>query len=302
MSDADGLKPPENSDQGDRWTVGRLLTWTTDYLKRRGSESPRLDAEVLLAHVLDWTRVKLYTHYEDLVDEAPRASYRELIRRRAEGTPVAYLVGHKEFYSLTFKVSPAVLIPRPDSEFVVVEFLSRLKGVAAPRCVDVGTGSGCLAIACAHQHKTATFTAIDISPEALAMAIKNTEIHQLGKRVRCLEGDLLEPVSNDEPFDVILSNPPYIAEAVIPDLEPGVRDYEPHLALNGGNDGLRVVTRLIEQSLGRLKKGGHLLLEIGTDQEEGVRSLIEQRPELQLAPTIRDHANHPRVIAATFVG
>ena len=121
MSDANGVKRAESADSGETWTVGRLLTWTTDYLKRRGSESPRLDAEVLLAHALDWSRVKLYTHYEDLVDEAKRASYRDLIRRRAEGAPVAYLVGHKEFYSLSLKVSPAVLIPRPDSEFVVAE-------------------------------------------------------------------------------------------------------------------------------------------------------------------------------------
>ena len=302
MSDANGVKRAESADSGETWTVGRLLTWTTDYLKRRGSESPRLDAEVLLAHALDWSRVKLYTHYEDLVDEAKRASYRDLIRRRAEGAPVAYLVGHKEFYSLSLKVSPAVLIPRPDSEFVVVEFMARLKGVEGPRCVDVGTGSGCLAIACAHQHKTAIFTAIDISPEALAVAETNAEAHQLASRVRFLEGDLLEPVTQDEPFDVILSNPPYIAASAIPGLEPGVRDYEPHLALDGGEDGLRIVARLVEQARGRLKSGGHLLLEIGSDQEESVRSLIAGTVGFQLAPTIRDHANHPRVIAATWEG
>src|SRR3954451_5950704 len=151
----------------DRWTVGRLLTWTADYLKRRGAESPRLDTEVLLAKVLGWERVKLYTHYEDEVGEQARAAFRDLVRRRAEGMPVAYLVGKKEFYSLPLTVSPAVLIPRPDSEFVVVEFLALTKAIEAPWCVDVGTGSGGLALACAHHHKTARFVAIDLSPDAL---------------------------------------------------------------------------------------------------------------------------------------
>src|SRR5205823_5049838 len=153
--------PLPNADAGpegqpeESWTVGRLLTWTTDYLKRRGSESPRLDAEVMLAHVLKWQRVQLYTRFAEGVGEGPRGGFRELVRRRAEGAPVAYLVGRKEFYSLAFEVSPAVLIPRPESEFVVVEFLTVLRGVDSPRAVDVGTGSGCLAVAAAHQHRGA---------------------------------------------------------------------------------------------------------------------------------------------------
>src|SRR3954462_1749137 len=141
--------PPASPPGGDdRWTVGRLLTWTADYLKRRGAESPRLDTEVLLAKVLDWERVQLYTHYEEEVGERPRAAFRDLVRRRAEGMPVVYLVGRKEFYSLPLAVSPAVLIPRPDSEFVVVEFLALTKGLESPRAVDVGSGSVCLALAC----------------------------------------------------------------------------------------------------------------------------------------------------------
>jgi release factor glutamine methyltransferase len=282
----------------ERWPVGRLLTWTTDFLKRRGAESPRLDAEVLLAHALGWERVKLYTHYEEEVGERPRNAFRDLVRRRAEGMPVAYLVGRKEFYSLALAVSPAVLIPRPDSEFVVVEFLAVMKDREAPRAVDVGTGSGCLALACAQHHKTVRFVAIDNSPEALAIAAANAKTHGLSDRIEFRLGDRLAPVAQDEAFDAILSNPPYIPTGVIPSLEPGVRDYEPHQALDGGSDGLRMVATLIAQAAERLRTGGHLILEIGSDQEGPVRDLIAAQPLLKLAPTVRDHANHPRVVRA----
>ncbi len=300
---ASSVSPPAPhavaDDDGERWSVGKLLAWTTDYLRRRGSESPRLDAEVLLAHVLKWQRVQLYTHFEDAVGAQPRALYRDLVRRRAEGAPVAYLVGRKEFYSLPLKVGPAVLVPRPDSEFVVVEFLSVAKGLTAPRCVDVGTGSGCLALACAHEHASALFFAVDVSPEALAVARENARELGLEARVDFRGGSLLEPVTNDGPFDVILSNPPYIPTDVIPTLEPGVRDYEPHCALDGGVDGLRVVSALIAQASAMLKPGGHLILEIGSDQEESVRALLRAQKGFEVAPTVRDHANHPRVIRAT---
>jgi release factor glutamine methyltransferase len=286
----------------DFWTIRRLLTWTTDFLRRRGSESPRLDAEVMLAHVLDWQRVELYTHYDEEVGERARRAYRDLVRRRSEGAPVAYLVGKKEFYSLTFQVSPAVLIPRPETEFVVVEYLEVTKGLEAPRAVDIGTGSGCLAIACAHQQTKARFVAIDISTEALELARQNATRLGLADRIDFRLGNLLEPVAGEEPFDAILSNPPYIPTDVIPTLEPGVRDYEPHLALDGGPDGLRVVASLIAESVPRLKPGGHLILEIGTAQEKPVRSLIEAQAQFRLVPTIHDHAQHPRVIRATKMG
>jgi len=286
----------------DRWTVGRLLTWTKDFLQKKGSDSPRLDAEVLLASVMKCQRVNLYTQYENEVSEAQRSSFRDLVKRRADGTPVAYLVGKKEFYSLRLNVSPAVLIPRGDSEFVVVEALSHLKGMEAPRAVDVGTGSGCLALACVHQHKTVQFLAVDISPEALDVARGNAEKLNLDARIEFRLGDLLAPVADDGPFDLILSNPPYIASKRIATLEPTVAKYEPHLALDGGADGLRVVARLIDQAIPLLKPGGHLILEIGSDQEAPVRALVEAQADLSLSPTIRDSANHPRVIHASKTG
>lgn len=289
------MPPPDDGP----WTIGRLLTVTTDFLRRKGAEHARLDAEVLLAEVLGYDRVRLYTKYEEEVGDRARGAYRDLVRRRAEGMPVAYLVGRKEFYSLTLAVSPAVLIPRPDSEFVVVEFVHRFKGRESVRAVDVGTGSGNLALACAKSVPGATFVAIDVSPEALDIARRNAEALGLADRVAFREGDLLGPVEGEGPFDAILSNPPYIPTDVIPTLEPGVRDYEPHRALDGGPDGLDVARRLIADSPRLLRPGGHLILEIGSDQEGPVRALISARPELELSPTVRDHAGHPRVLVAT---
>lgn len=289
--------PPAQAE--DVWTVGRLLTWTTDFLKRRGSESPRLDAEVMLAHVLDWQRVQLYTHFEQEVNESSRAAFRDLVRRRTEGAPVAYLVGRKEFYSLTFAVSPAVLIPRPESEFVVVEYLEQTRHLPSAVAVDVGTGSGCLAIAAAHHQSTTRFVAIDISDESLAVARRNAARLGVVDRIDFRQGDILAPVAGEGPFDAILSNPPYIATDAIARLEPGVRDYEPRMALDGGKAGLAMVSRLIDQSIELLKPGGHLILEIGSDQAEPVRALIAAHECFRLAPTVYDHAHHPRVIRAT---
>jgi len=291
--------PCAKSRPDESWTVGRLLTWTTDYLKRRGSESPRLDAEVMLAHVLEWQRVQLYTHFDDEVGERSRSGFRELIRRRAKGTPVAYLVGRKEFFSLPFVVSPAVLIPRPESEFVVTEYLALTRHLESPRCVDVGTGSGCLAIAASHRQPQARFVAIEICEEALEIARRNAALLGVADRIDFRLGDQLGPVAGEGPFDAIISNPPYIPTENIERLDPGVRHYEPRMALDGGPDGLGMVTRLIEESVGILKPGGHLVLEIGSDQERPVRALIEAQAQLHLAPTVHDHAKHPRVIRAT---
>ena len=286
----------------ENWTVKRLLTWTTDFLKKKGAESPRLDAEVLLSHVLDWPRVQLYTHFEEEVGERARSSFRDLVKMRSEGAPVAYLVGRKEFFSLPLVVSPAVLIPRPDTETTVVVALDCLKGKHAPRVADVGTGSGCLAMAIARHHPTARVVAIDISEEALAVARHNADALGLSDRVEFRLDDLLASGSEEGGFDLIVSNPPYIPTGDIAGLEPGVRDFEPHLALDGGRDGLRVVDRLIGEAAMLLNPGGDLVLEIGSEQEIAVRGLIATRAVFESMPTIRDAANHPRVIRAPWRG
>src|SRR6266542_343189 len=201
----------QNAGAEQAWTVGGLLEWTERFLTQKRLEFPRLDAEVLLAHALGCKRIDLYgaLHGEPATEEV-RQRYRDLIRRRIEGCPVAYLVGRKEFYSMEFEVSPAVLIPRPDSEVTVGECLRLAKLLPAPRVLDVGTGSGNLAVAIARHHKGARVTAVDISPDALAVAQRNAAKHGVADRVRFLRGDLFEAVPGGERFDFVISNPPYI--------------------------------------------------------------------------------------------
>jgi release factor glutamine methyltransferase len=282
------------------WTIGRLLSWTAQFLGQKGSESARLDAEVLLAHALGCKRIDLYTRHEEEAPEEGRQKFRDLIRRRVEGCPVAYLVGRKEFFSLPFEVGPGVLIPRPDTECVVDECLRLAKPMAEPRVLDVGTGSGCLAVAVAHHHKRAKVTAIDLSPEALKVASANAARHGVGERIRFLQGDLFSPLGADERFDFILSNPPYIPHGDIARLPIGVRDYEPHLALDGGPDGYAILDRLLASAPKFLEPGGHLIVEIGSPQEGPARERFGRHPGYELAPTIFDSAGHPRVLRARW--
>jgi release factor glutamine methyltransferase len=285
-----GTEPP--------WTIGRLLEWTTAFLTQKGSESPRLDTEVLLAQALGCKRIELYTRHDQVAPEEARQKFRELIRRRVEGCPVAYLVGRKEFFSLALEVGPAVLIPRPDTECVVDECLRLAKGMTAVSVLDVGTGSGCLAVAVAHQHKGAKVTATDVSADALAVATRNAARHGVADRVRFLQGDVYAPLGADERFDFILSNPPYIRRGDIPGLPVGVRQYEPHLALDGGPDGFAVFDRLVAGAAAHLNPGGWLVVEIGTAQEGPGRQRMEQTAGLEPAKTVHDGSGHPRVLRA----
>jgi release factor glutamine methyltransferase len=277
------------------WTINRLLEWTTKFLGEKGAASPRLEAQVLLAHALKCSRTALYTRFEDVPPDAERAAFRELVQRRVKGSPVAHLVGRKEFFSLEFEVGPAVLVPRADSEWLVTECLTLAKPMTAPRLLDVGTGSGCLAVALASQHKTAVVTAIDLSADALAVARRNAARHKLDERIRFLEGDLFAPVPEGERFDFIVSNPPYIPTAVIATLAAEVRDHEPRLALDGGGDGFVVIDRLLAESPKYLEVGGYLLLEIGYDQEAEGRKRFEAAG-WELGKTIQDAEGRARVL------
>ena len=280
------------------WTLGRLLDWTARFLKEKGSESARLDAEVLLAHTLGCPRIQVYTRFEEVAGDDVRQRFRELVRKRVEGCPVAYLVGRKEFFSLPFEVGPAVLIPRPDTEELVVECLRLAKPLAEPMILDLGTGSGNIAVAVAGRHKGARVTAADLSPEALAVARRNAEKNGVAGRITFLEGDLFAPVPAGARFDFVVSNPPYIPTGDLPKLERGVRDYEPHRALDGGPDGFAVFERLVSGAPAYLKPDGYLIVEIGSPQEAGARARITAVSGYELGPTLKDGSGHPRVLRA----
>lgn len=273
------------------WTVRKLLSWTEDFLRRKGIESARLEAQILLAHVLGCTKIDLFVRHEEVPTDPQRTQFREMIKQRADGSPVAYLVGHREFYSLPFIVTPAVLIPRPETELLVMEALQLLNPMVGPRVLDLCTGSGCVAISIAKRHKTAQVIASDASAAALEVARKNAEKNAVSDRVELREGDLFSPV--DGQFDVVVSNPPYISHAELANLEPGVRDFEPRAALDGGADGLDFYRRMASEARHFLKPGGALLVEMGATQEAEVRGLFADWPAAKL---FKDPAGRPRVL------
>jgi release factor glutamine methyltransferase len=247
------------------WTILEVLQWTTARFQERGLPSPRLDAELLAAHAFGLTRVQLYMQFDRPLLAPELSAFRELVKRRQAGEPVAYLTGRKEFWSLDLAVDPRVLIPRPDTETAVEDALARLDARAAerPRVADIGTGSGALALALAKTRPAAEVFAVDVSPDALAVARANAE--RLGLAVSFLEGSLVEPLRALAPFDLIVANLPYVRSGDIAGLAPEVRT-EPRLALDGGADGLDLVRRLVADAPAVLTPGGALVLEIGAGQ------------------------------------
>ena len=250
------------------WTIGRLLEWTTKFLSQKGSESPRLDTEMLLAHALGCKRIDLYTRHDEEAMDEKRTSFRDLIRQRIEGCPVAYLVGRKEFFSLEFEVSRSVLIPGPIANVLSMSACNwrrrcqhRASGhrhrIGQPRrrhCppAQIGGGDG-------HRHQL----------RGAGRRRRNALKHGVSDRVRFLLGDVFTPLASSERFDFVVSNPPYIPHEHVGRLEAGVRDYEPHLALDGGLDGFAVFDRLLAGAPAFLQPGGYLIVEIGSPQGAG---------------------------------
>jgi release factor glutamine methyltransferase len=277
------------------WSVLRLLRWTADFFRQHGIESSRLDAELLLAHVLACKRMDLYLAFDQPVAAGDRERFRELVRRRAkERVPVAYLTGTREFWSQALRVTPDVLVPRPDTETLV----RACAPLAPSRIADVGTGSGCIAIALAHELPEARLLAIDLSPAALAVAQQNFADAGVAERVAARCGDLLE--GERGPFDLIASNPPYVRRAELSKLAPEVQ-HEPRVALDGGEDGLDVLRRLIAQAPARLAAGGFLALEVGAGQAAAVAELARAAGASEVA-LHRDLGGVERVVVARFGG
>nr|WP_304097103.1 peptide chain release factor N(5)-glutamine methyltransferase [Mitsuokella multacida] len=280
------------------WTIGRILKWTEQYFKDKGIESPRLDAEVLLAHVLEKQRIYLYVHFDEPLQPGELAAYREMIKKRVLRVPVAQILGEKEFMGLTFKVTADTLVPRPDTEILVQAAVDRLRAMAGEeplRFADIGTGSGAICLSVLHYLSDTVADTVDISPAARAVAEENAASLGLADRVTFHTGDLLQPLSGIS-FAAILSNPPYIPEADIATLAPEVRLKEPHTALSGGQDGLDFYRRLAEEAPAMLVPGGFTAFEVGIHQAGDVADLLKANPLIDRTEILPDYAGIDRVV------
>ncbi len=287
------------ADKPTAWTVLNLINWTKDYFVRCGVESPRLSAEVLLAGVLQCERITLYTRYDYQPGPEELAAYRQAVKRLAEGEPLAYITGSREFYSLNFRVTPDVLVPRCETELLVNVAAEHLKSLPQHGCMwDVCTGSGCVAIATAAQVADAKFLATDICEKAVAVAKQNAELLNVADRVTCLAADMLAlPAGWTGPktFDVITANPPYVALG--DEVAESVKR-EPAVALYAGADGLECIRRIVADAPALLNAGGILAFEFGCGQADEVRDLIVATGRFAEPRIIRDHQQIERVAVA----
>ena len=283
-------------------SIEALLRKAQQELTQAKIDTPRLDAEILLARILDKPRTYLMTWPEREVSASEAQTFEQWIRRRLKNEPVAYILGDQEFYGHLFKVSPAVLIPRPETEHLVEKAIDwcRAKQLDAPKVLDLCTGSGCVGLTVALEIPGAEVTLSELSSEAKSVAEQNCNDHGLQDRVQVLEGDLFESVLDGQRFDLILANPPYVEESYMDQMQKDVRDYEPHLALFAPEDGLSLVRRIIMESPAYLKPGALLALEIGAGQSARVQSLWGQA--WKEPGIIKDLSGHDRTVYAQYIG
>jgi len=286
------------------WTVMDVLKWSSSYLSKMQNSSSRLDAEVLLSSALKFRRIDLYTNFDKPLSLGERGQFKQMLQRRVAGEPVAYIVGQREFYGRPFMVNKSVLIPRPDTELLIDCARSIIvnEDIDEPVVLDAGCGSGCIGLTMAAEFGGAQVTMWDLSASALKITKQNADSLGLIERVNVVERDILNPDSYQEGlFDLVISNPPYIASTVIPTLEIAVKDFEPMTALDGGADGLNFYRALAQNAHRILRADGWLLAEIGYDQELAVKDLFSQ---WSLVSVERDIEGRPRVLKArkSFAG
>ncbi len=275
-------------------TIGVLVQLTKQYFQERGIENPRLDAEVLLCHVMNLERIDLYVRFDQPLEEQELSSYRDLVRRRSSGEPIAYLLGEKEFMGHTFKVSPAVLIPRPDTEILVEAAVNRLAEYPEPRFLDIGVGSGAILLSVLKAIPYAKGIGVDLSPDALLIAKENATTLGVNHRAGFLLGDTLAPIG-DRKVQGILSNPPYIPTRDMGTLQKEVK-LEPKLALDGGLDGLNIYRKLLLDGKNYLLPGGFLMMEMGIHQAEPVTKIALEMGWVELEPPRKDYGGVERVV------
>jgi len=285
-----------NAPANEPWSIARILRWATDDFRKRGQTSPRLDAELLLAEALGTDRIRLVIESERELTPTELGRYREFIRRRRSGEPVAYILGRREFYGLGFVVDKRGLVPRPDTETLVEVALERTKTRSMfGRALDLCTGTGCVAIAFAKSRPTWRVTASDVSLEATELAWENARRLGVAFTVGVAESNLFEALG-EQRFNLVVANPPYIPTGDIAGLEPDIRDFEPRLALDGGADGLALVRSIVNGARARLEVGGVLALEIGHDQAARTRELFEAAQFRDVAVR-RDYGGRDRIVS-----
>jgi len=284
------------------WTILNLIRWTDERFRKEGLTTPRLDAEVLLAETLGVDRVGLYTHFDQPVQPRELTRFKKLIQRRLRREPVAYIVGQREFWSLNFIVTPDVLIPRPETEILVMEALKVLSQPEQTkrriRILEMGTGSGAISVALAKELPSASVVATDLSEKALSIAEENALRNGVRERILFLQGDLFDPLEKGSIFELIITNPPYIPQDFFPSLPPEVRDFEPRVALDGGRDGLTFFRRVLPRLGEYLSPEGWVLAEIGAGQDQKVREIAAANPDLDSCDFLPDLAGIKRVFKA----
>ena len=284
-----------------QWTIKRLLDWTSEYFAKSSPGNARLEAETLLAEALDCQRIELYTRFDELPADEKLKEFRAWVKRRGAGEPVAYIVGHREFYSLRFIVDSNVLIPRPETEHVVVAAIEAAKSIDANpiRIIDVGTGSGCIAVTLAKQIKNSKIAAIDISDGAISVARSNAQAHAVEDRVKLFKGDLLKALpAGSEPVHIIVSNPPYIGTSEIDTVDEQVKNHEPKIALFSGEHGTAITERLIQQSVEILLPGGFLIFETSPIVIDKCVSLVNSNGAFDDVKIEKDYSDHERLVIA----
>lgn len=289
---------------GPPWTTLKVLRWTQGFFARRGVEgSARVDAEVLLAHVLQMPRIELYANFDRPMSHEERDAYRALVKRRLAGEPVAYLTGERGFWTLDIMTDHRALIPRPETEHLVEAALDLLRDPARPaRAIDIGCGTGAIGLALASERPNLQVFAVDIDPDAVALAAENAAALGLSDQVQVVESDLFAAVPTSFcPVDLVISNPPYVATRERDEVMDQVHDWEPHLALYAGPDGLDVHKRLIPAAGPRLREGGQLIVEIGLRQGPAVSALFSAAGfvEVEVRP---DYAGHDRLVIGIWPG
>ncbi len=285
----------------DTWTILTAMQWTTEYFKRHDIATARLDAELLLAHVLKMERTQLYVNFDKPIHKPELAAFRQLIQRRAKGEPIAYITGRKEFWSLEFKVNPNVLIPRPETELLVqtvLDLWAKYPKLAKCMILEIGTGCGNIAISLAKELADCRIFACDISPEALEIARENAKFHRVGNKLSFRQGDLFYAFRESElkeSINFIVSNPPYIPTNQLDELPAEVK-YEPRNALDGGADGAYLQQKITEESLKFLAPQGHLVMETGISQANYIEQLGRNNPQWADFKTLPDYSGLARVI------